>query len=470
MKNLILIGMPGAGKSTVGVVLAKRLGMRFVDSDLVIQEHYGKLLHELIHEHGVEGFWKLEEEINASMKFTSAVISTGGSAVYGEKAMKRFRRSGKVIYLKLPCQEIAERLGDLNERGVTMQPGQSLEDLFEERRPLYEKYAHLTVDCSGKSLREIVEEIAKAATQEPSKSAKREPSKSATQEPSRSAKREPSRSAKREPSKSATQEPSKSATQEPSKSAGKRGRASLPKKDPLKDKDIREPLFAFLEETYGKIRILEEKTMGRSRADVVMVTPDALYGIEIKSDADTYVRLADQVKDYDQYFDYNIVVVGTSHGEHVPEHVPEHWGIITVEIVDGAFDFYVLRKAERNAKRKWKKKLELLWRPELAQIQEWNEMPKYKNLSKAKVSEKILERVPEHVSDELLAAQVSEILFERDYSKVRETLAEYRKGEIEKKLEMETDPEKRLELILRREASAKNLPVRQKRRYRRRRR
>lgn len=103
----------------------------------------------------------------------------------------------------------------------------------------------------------------------------------------------------------------------------------------IHDKDIRDPLFDYLEETYGKIRILEEKMMGRSRADVVMVTEDALYGIEIKSDADTYARLARQVKDYDKYYDRNIIVAGTKHAHSVKEHVPEWWGIITVEEEDG---------------------------------------------------------------------------------------------------------------------------------------
>lgn len=444
MDNLILIGMPGAGKSTVGVVLAKRLGYRFVDSDLVIQEYYGKLLHELIEEHGIEGFWQLEEEVNAAIKCHGTVIATGGSAVHGKRAMRQFRKLGKVVYLRLSYEEIAERLGDLNARGVTVKPGQSLRDLYEERAPLYEKYAHLTVDCSGKSLREIVVEIAQMQDGDDA-------------------------TAKAEGRK-------KSGTGTQAKTEGGRKPAAdvqegrkMPKRDPLKDKDIREPLFTFLEETYGKIRILEEKTMGKSRADIVMVTPKALYGIEIKSDADTYVRLADQIKDYDKYFDYNIVVVGTSHGEHIPEHVPEYWGIITVEIVDGAFDFYCLRRPMPNPKWKWKRKLELLWRPELAQIQEWNEMPKYKEMSKARVSDKILERVPEKISEEVLARQISEILFERDYSKVKETLAQYRKGEIEKKLETEKDPQKRMELMMRREAAAKNLVHKPRKRYRRRR-
>ena len=114
----------------------------------------------------------------------------------------------------------------------------------------------------------------------------------------------------------------------------------------LYDKDIREPLFDFLEETYGKVRILEEKTIGKSRADVVMVTPESLYGIEIKSDADTYVRLGKQVKDYNLFYDYNYVAVGTSHALHVEEHIPEWWGIITVEQTETMVDFYILRKPE----------------------------------------------------------------------------------------------------------------------------
>ena len=106
----------------------------------------------------------------------------------------------------------------------------------------------------------------------------------------------------------------------------------------LYDKDIREPLFDFLEESYGKIRIIEEKQMGRSRADVVMVLQEALCGLEIKSDADTYARLGRQVRDYDQYFDYNYIVAGTKHAHHVEEHVPDWWGIITVELEEGRPD------------------------------------------------------------------------------------------------------------------------------------
>lgn len=158
-RNIILIGMPGAGKSTVGVVLAKKCGFRFVDSDLVIQDRYGKLLHELITAHGVDGFLRMEEEVNASLEVEHTVLATGGSVVYGEQAMLHLQELGCVVYLQLSCDAIAERLGDLNERGVTLRDGQTLQDLYLERTPLYEKYAGLTVSCEGKSIREIVQEI-----------------------------------------------------------------------------------------------------------------------------------------------------------------------------------------------------------------------------------------------------------------------------------------------------------------------
>ncbi len=158
--NIILIGMPGAGKSTVGVVLAKKLGYAFMDSDLLIQSKEGRLLHEIISERGVEGFWKIEETVNASIETHRCVIATGGSAVYGDKAMRHFKQVGSLIYLKLSCAAIADRLGDLNERGVTLREGQGLPELYTERVPLYEKYADFTVDCEVLSIREIVEQIA----------------------------------------------------------------------------------------------------------------------------------------------------------------------------------------------------------------------------------------------------------------------------------------------------------------------
>ena len=197
----------------------------------------------------------------------------------------------------------------------------------------------------------------------------------------------------------------------------------------IHDKDIREPLFDYLEETYGKIRILEEKMMGRSRADVVMVTEDALYGIEIKSDADTYARLARQVKDYDKYYDRNIIVAGTKHAHSIKEHVPGWWGIITVEEEDGRLDFYFYREPEDNPKLDINRKISILWRPELAHIQELNGMPKYRDKSKHFVANKIAETV----AYETLSPQISEELFQRDYTKIEETLNEFRKERMVKK-------------------------------------
>ena len=160
MNNIILIGMPGVGKSTIGVVLAKHLGYGFLDSDLVIQKKEGMLLHKIMELRGIEGFLRLEDEINASIEAEGLVIATGGSAVYGKRAMEHFSSIGTVIYLYLPYEELKERLGDLNKRGVVLREGQTLKELMEERKVLYEKYGEVTIDCSGKQIREIVAEIA----------------------------------------------------------------------------------------------------------------------------------------------------------------------------------------------------------------------------------------------------------------------------------------------------------------------
>lgn len=161
-KNIILIGMPGAGKSTVGVVLAKRLGFQFIDSDLVIQKKEGRLLHQLIEAHGIEGFLEIENQINASLDVSLAVIATGGSVVYGKEAMEHFGGMGSIVYLQLSYASVEMRLGDLNERGVAVREGQSLKDLYQERIPLYEKYADITIQCEEKSIRQIVEEISQS--------------------------------------------------------------------------------------------------------------------------------------------------------------------------------------------------------------------------------------------------------------------------------------------------------------------
>ena len=159
MNNIILIGMPGAGKSTIGVVLAKKIGYEFIDSDIVIQNRYKKILQELINEYGTDGFEKIENDVNKSLNPQNSVIATGGSAIYGKEAMEHFDSIGTVVYLNLPYEEIEQRLGNLEERGVTIKKGQTLKDLYNERIPLYKKYANLTIDCQGKTIREIVEEI-----------------------------------------------------------------------------------------------------------------------------------------------------------------------------------------------------------------------------------------------------------------------------------------------------------------------
>lgn len=160
MKNIVLIGMPGAGKSTVGVVLAKNLGMSFVDSDLLIQEKKGKKLSELIEEHGNEGFLLIEEEVNASIDVQNTIIATGGSAIYSEKAMKHLKEIATVIYLELSEPAIEDRLGDLTKRGVVLPDGFTLQDLYDERVPLYKKYADIVIRCDNISIRRIVDVIA----------------------------------------------------------------------------------------------------------------------------------------------------------------------------------------------------------------------------------------------------------------------------------------------------------------------
>ena len=192
----------------------------------------------------------------------------------------------------------------------------------------------------------------------------------------------------------------------------------------LYDKDRREPLFFFLEETYGKVRILEEKRTGSARADVVMITPQLLYGIEIKSDADSYTRLKKQVKNYDWYYDRNIIVVGSTHAVRVREHVPDTWGIISVELDEkGRVDFYVIREATDNPKVKDKRKITILWRTELNRLLEKNKLPKYLRKSKQFVQEKLIEKVP----GEILWPQAYDELFERDYNTIEQEIEDFRK-------------------------------------------
>ena len=158
--NLVLIGMPGAGKSTVGVVLAKHMGMRFLDSDLCIQEEENRRLHEIIAEEGLDTFLVIENRVKASLQVKNSVIATGGSVIYGKEAMEHLAKIGTIVYLQLPYEEIKNRLGDLTKRGVAFQDGQSLLDIYKERVPLYENCAELTIDCHEKTIRAIVAEIA----------------------------------------------------------------------------------------------------------------------------------------------------------------------------------------------------------------------------------------------------------------------------------------------------------------------
>ena len=156
MKNIVLIGMPGCGKSTIGVVLAKVLGYRFIDSDLLIQERENRLLSRIIEEEGPEGFNQIENEVNAGIAAERSVIATGGSVIYGKEAMRHLGEIGVIVYIRLPLEELENRLGDLTERGISMKDGQTLKDLYEERTPYYERYADIIADTEGLQIREAV--------------------------------------------------------------------------------------------------------------------------------------------------------------------------------------------------------------------------------------------------------------------------------------------------------------------------
>lgn len=160
--NIILIGMPGVGKSTVGVVLAKAIGYNFIDADLVIQQQEGKLLCELIAELGADGFLMLENQVNRDLQVTRCIIATGGSAIYCQEAMEHYKETGTVLYLKVSYEELENRLGDLKNRGVVLKKGQTLKDLYQERTMLYEKYADVTVSEEGLSIRETIDVVKKS--------------------------------------------------------------------------------------------------------------------------------------------------------------------------------------------------------------------------------------------------------------------------------------------------------------------
>ena len=159
MKNIVFIGMPASGKSTVGVVVAKRLGYKFVDTDLVIQEVEKRLLKEIIAEEGNEGFLRIEDRVNAEIQEERAVISPGGSVVYCENAMRHYKETGMIVYLHTSYETINNRLHNAKNRGVVLKDGQTLKDLYEERTALFERYADLTISEEGRDLEETIEEV-----------------------------------------------------------------------------------------------------------------------------------------------------------------------------------------------------------------------------------------------------------------------------------------------------------------------
>ncbi len=156
-----MIGMPGSGKSTLGVVLAKSLGMMFLDTDLLIQKHADGKLQQIIDNQGMDAFLKLEEEVLLSVDSDNTVIATGGSAVYSDSAMNHLKSIGKVVYIKLSCEEIEKRLNNIKTRGIAMKPGETIKDLYDYRIPMYEKYADIIIETEGLTIEESVEKLCK---------------------------------------------------------------------------------------------------------------------------------------------------------------------------------------------------------------------------------------------------------------------------------------------------------------------
>lgn len=158
-ENIVLIGMPASGKSTAGVILAKVLGKKFIDTDLVIQERENALLADIIKDKGVAGFMKTEEEAILSVDVKNTVIATGGSAVYGEKAMEHLKENGKVVYLKVEKDELFKRLTDIKERGVVLREGENIEEMYDSRNVLYEKYADIMIEERDSTIEETIRKI-----------------------------------------------------------------------------------------------------------------------------------------------------------------------------------------------------------------------------------------------------------------------------------------------------------------------
>lgn len=164
MKNIILIGMPASGKSTVGVVLAKTIAYFFTDTDLVIQSREGKRLQDIIDNEGMDAFFRCEEAALLSLCSTSnTVVATGGSAVFSEKGMEHIKENSVCIYIEVPCDALTRRLRNIRTRGIAAKKGETIEEIFREREALYKKYADITISSDGKNVEEIVEEIVNRA-------------------------------------------------------------------------------------------------------------------------------------------------------------------------------------------------------------------------------------------------------------------------------------------------------------------
>jgi len=159
MKNIILIGMPGAGKSSVGVMLAKTWGMNFIDTDKEIQKNTGRKLQEIINTEGIDAFLRTEENTILSLKYKNAVIATGGSVIFSEKSMNYLKKEGLIIYLYINFEKLDQRLKNFTTRGIVLSAGQSILDVYNQRIPLYEKYADITIDCSDKEVEDIIRHV-----------------------------------------------------------------------------------------------------------------------------------------------------------------------------------------------------------------------------------------------------------------------------------------------------------------------
>lgn len=165
--NVVLIGMPGSGKSTVGVLLAKRLGLGFVDTDLLIQEEVGRTLQNIVDGDGYQALRRIEEQVLLKLDVRRQVISTGGSAVYSEPAMSHLKVDGFVVFLDIPLSVVLERIGDYSARGISRRPDQSLEELFSERFALYSRSADVAVSCVGKNQDQVCDDVLAALAQGP---------------------------------------------------------------------------------------------------------------------------------------------------------------------------------------------------------------------------------------------------------------------------------------------------------------